>query len=417
VKYTVTKRSNCRLCGSPELNQILHFDAIPFFDEVVTRESKGSEFSYPMELYFCTACSSVQSQHDVNLVEYYNTYEYVASDSPFIRTYMQALVEHCERRLGLQAGDKVIEVGAADGYLLSLFKDRGASTLGFEAAENLCQMAETNGVTVVNALFTMESLSLIPTDFAQTQLLVLLHTFDHLFDPAPFLDVVREVLDPVRGVFLLEVHDLHEIYVKRETALFGHEHATYLHYGSMRRFLERHGFRLVDFNFLPKAMCRGSSMLVAATPEGSAVEEAPDLASFADPRLDDLETFRDFGASVSRSFDNLRDYIEAGNASGRRFAGYGGWGRGVTSLAMARLSAEHLEFVVDGNPNLRGCFTPVTGFRIEDPEAVSREAVDEVIVFNYGYIEEIRRTLSGFIANGGKVVSVIDLLKDTVVST
>ena len=60
---------------------------------------------------------------------------------------------------------------------------------------------------------------------------MLLHTFDHLFDPAPFLDVVREVLDPVRGVLLLEVHDLQDIYVKRETALFGHEHATYLHYG------------------------------------------------------------------------------------------------------------------------------------------------------------------------------------------
>ena len=417
MKYTVSQRSRCRLCGSPNLTQVLHFDAIPFFDEVVTSESKGSEFSYPMDLYFCGDCASVQSQHDVNLIEYYHTYQYVASDSPFIRTYMQALVTYCQRRFGLRAGDKVIDVGAADGYLLSLFKDGGASTLGFEAAENLCQIAESNGVPVVNALFTMESLDLIPSDFSQTQLLVLLHTFDHLFDPAPFLDVVRQVLDPVRGVFLLEVHDLQEIYAKRETALFGHEHATYLHYGSMKRFLERHGFRLVDFNFLPKAMCRGSSMLVAATPEGSEVEEAPDLASFEDPRLDELGTFREFGASVSRSFDSLREYIEAGRASGRRFAGYGGWGRGVTSLAMARLTAEHLEFVVDGNPNLRGCFTPVTGFRIEDPGSVSREAVDEVIVFNYGYIDEIRQTLSGFIADGGKVVSVIDLLTDTVVST
>ena len=417
MKYTVEKRSSCRLCGSANLTRILHFDAIPFFDEVVTRDSKGSEFSYPMDLYFCGDCASVQSQHDVNLVEYYHSYEYVASDSPFIRTYMQALVAHCARRFGLGAGDKVIEVGAADGYLLSLFKDRDISTLGFEAAENLCKIAETNGINVVNALFTMESLDLIPADFAKTRLLVLLHTFDHLFDPAPFLDVVRQVLDPARGVFLLEVHDLHEIYVKRETALFGHEHATYLHYGSMRRFLKRHGFRLVDFNFLPKAMCRGSSMLVAATPAGSDVEEAPDLASFANPRLDELGTFQDFGASVARSFDHLRGYIETGRASGRRFAGYGGWGRGVTSLAMARLSAEHLEFVVDGNPNLRGCFTPVTGFRIEAPEAVSREAVDEIIVFNYGYIEEIRRTLSGFIADGGTVVSVIDLLTDTAVAT
>ena len=418
VKYTVTKRSNCRLCGSPELNQILHFDAIPFFDEVVTRESRGSEFSYPMDLYFCSACASVQSQHDVNLVEYYHSYEYVASDSPFIRTYMQALVEHCERRFGLRAGDKVIDVGAADGYLLSLFKDRGASTLGFEAAENLCSAGgEERRFPSSTRCSRWSRSSLIPADFAQTQLLALLHTFDHLFDPAPFLDVVRQVLDPVRGVFLLEVHDLQDIYVKRETALFGHEHATYLHYGSMRRFLERHGFRLVDFNFLPKAMCRGSSMLVAATPAGSEVEEAPDLASFEDPRLDELGTFQDFGASVSRSFDQSARVHRGREGERAPFRGLRGWGRGVTTLAMARLSAEHLEFVVDGNPNLRGCFTPVTGFRIEDPEAVSREAVDEVIVFNYGYIEEIRQTLSGFIADGGKVVSVIDLLTDTVVST
>jgi hypothetical protein len=399
------------------VTQVLHFDAIPFFDEVVTQQTRGSEFSYPMDLYFCGDCSSVQTLHDVNLHEYYHTYQYVASNSPFVRKYMQALVGHCRERLGLKAGDKVIEVGAADGYLLSLFKDEGASTLGFEAAGNLCQLAERNGIPVVNALFTMESLNLIPTSFKTAQLLVMLHTFDHLFDPAPFLDAVRQVLDPVRGVLLLEVHDLHDIYVKRETALFGHEHATYLHYGSMKRLLERHGFRLVDFNFLPKAMCRGSSMLVAASLANAEIEEVPDLASFEAPHLDELRTFQDFQASVLRSFTNLREYIETGRARGRRFAGYGGWGRGVTTLAMAQLSDKHLEFVVDGNSNLRGCFTPVTGFRIEGPESVSREAVDEVIVFNYGYIEEIRNTLSDFIAQGGTVVSVIDLLRQPVATT
>lgn len=410
MKYTVSKRANCRLCGSPNPIQVLHFDEIPFFDEVVTPETRGTEFSYPMDLYFCVECASVQSLHDVNLVEYYHSYQYVASQSPFIRTYMHALVEYCQRRFSLQAGDKVIEVGAADGYLLSLFKNKGASTLGFEAAENLCQLAERNGIAVVNALFTMESLSLIPAEYKEAQLLVLLHTFDHLFDPAPFLDLVRGTLDPKRGVFLLEVHDLQDIYAKRETALFGHEHATYLHFSSMRRFLMRHGFRIADFNFLPKALCRGSSMLVAATPIASDVKESENLAVFEDPLLDKLQTFLDFQSSVAQSFASLRAYIEAGRASGRRFAGYGGWGRGVTTLAMAKLSDKHLEFVVDGNPNLRGCFTPGTGFRIKGPESVSRKTVDEVIVFNYGYLGEIKKTLANFIAAGGSVVSVIDLL-------
>jgi predicted dehydrogenase/SAM-dependent methyltransferase len=410
MNYTVVKRSSCRLCGSGNLAQILRFAAIPFFDEVVTRQTRGSEFSYPMELYFCRDCRSVQTQHDVNLREYYHSYQYVASHSPFIRKYMSALVDYCWERFKFRNADRVIDVGAADGYLLSLFRDKGAATLGFEAAHNLSQLAQEKGISVMNALFTKESLDLIPNDFRNTQLVVLLHTFDHLYDPAPFLDSVRQVLDPRRGVLVLEVHDLHDIYLKRETALFGHEHAIYLHYGSMSRFLQRHGFRMIDFNFLPKEMCRGSSMLVAATLDGSEILAKPGLDAFADPRLDELSTFGEFKDSVSRSFEAVRQYVEAERKKGRRLAGYGGWGRGVTTLAMAELGEKHLEFVVDGNANLHGCYTPVTGLRITGPEEVSRTTVDEVIVFNYGYLSEIKQTLSSFISAGGRVVSVLDLL-------
>lgn len=413
LNYTVTQRTQCRLCGSPNPTQFMEFDAVPFFDEVVTKGRRGKDFSYPMRLFFCTACASVQTQHDVNLHEYYHSYQYVASHSPFIRTYMQTLVDHVQQRLRLQPGDKVIEVGAADGYLLSLFHKAGARVLGFEAAENLCELAKKNGVSVINELFTKNSLHLIPPDFREVQMLVLLHTFDHLYDPAPFLDSVRQVLDPKRGVFLIEVHDLNDIYTKHETALFGHEHATYLHYGSMSRFLTRHGFRIVDFNFIPKEACRGSSMIVAATPESSELIAAPHLSSFENPELDQLSTFLEFQSAVMRSFANLRGYVEARQQEGKRLAGYGGWGRGVTTLAMAGLTQKHLEFVVDGNRNLHGCFTPVTSLPITAPESVIRSVVDEVIVFNYAYINEIRRTLADFIAQGGKVISVIDLLGES----
>lgn len=410
MNYTVSKRRNCRLCGGDNLIKFMRFDSIPFFDEVVTENARGEEFSYPMELYFCNDCSSVQTQHDVNLLKYYKSYQYVASNSKFIRDYMNALVSYCKSNLGLKTGDKVIEIGAADGHLLSLFEGAGASSLGFEAAGNLCELAMANNVNVINALFTRETLDLIPEDFKKAQFVVLLHTFDHLYDPSPFLETVCEVLDPKTGVLLLEVHDLADIYSKHETALFGHEHATYLHYGSMNRLLRSHGLRIIDFNFLDKRICRGSSMLVAATPIFSDLIEADNLASFEDSKLDHLSTFLEFQDDVSRSFEELRSYIEGGKKQGRKFVGYGGWGRGVTTLAMAQLDKHHLEFVVDGNENLHGCYTPVTEFLIKGPDSVKRDKVDEVIVFNYAYIKEIRDVLYEFIESGGKVLSVIDLL-------
>ena len=158
-------------------------------------------------------------------------------------------------------------------------------------------------------------------------------------------------------------------------------------------------------------------MLVAATLEDSELVAVKNLADFDNPALDDLSILYEFQSAVTNSFARLREYVESGQNSGKRFAGYGGWGRGVTALAMSGLTARHLEFVVDGNLNLHGCYTPVTSLPIVNPHLVTKEVVDEIIVFNYAYIHEIRNTLSAFIESGGRVVSVIDLLCPPELST
>jgi hypothetical protein len=414
MKVKIVDRSNCRLCRSKDLTKILNFKSIPFFDEIVTKENLGKDFSYPMNLYFCNKCLSVQSKHDINIKEYYKNYQYVASNSPFIKNYMQSLVDFCFKRFNLRNDDKVIEVGAADGYLLSLFKDRGMKVLGFEGAENLCRLASQKGVDVINKLFEKNAIKIIPKNFKNVQLFVLLHTFDHLHDPIAFLKIVKKILDPKKGVFLIEVHDLNDIYTKHETSLFGHEHATFLHYNSISRLLKRQGFKIIEFNFLPKDLCRGSSMLVAATLEKSNLKASNDFSNFEQSNLDKIETFVNFQRSAAISFKNLRDYIESKKKLGKRFVGYGAWGRGVTTLAMAGITIDHLEFVADGNPNLKGCYTPATHIPILDPASITIKNVDEVIVFNYGYINEIKITLSDFLNQGGKIISVIDIFANKV---
>lgn len=406
----IKHRSQCRLCGSTDLENFLTLENVPFFDEVITADRIGKEFIYPMSLYFCNDCRSVQSLHDVDLQEYYSSYQYVASNSMFIRQYMGMLATESFGRFGIKPGDAVIDIGAADGYMLSCFKDLGARVLGYEAAENLAVLAKDLGIPVLTKLFTSETVKEVPAEFKKVQVIVLLHTFDHLADPGSFLDTVKEILDPERGVLILEVHDLQDIVKKCESALFGHEHATYLHVGSMSRLLARNGFTLLDYNFIDRQLMRGSSMLIAAGLEGCKLaRKAPfDLKSFE--VLDQLTTLQEFSLAVTRAYSNLRSYILAEKNKGRRLAGYGGWGRGVTTLAMAGLNESYLEFVVDKNTNLHGCFTPASHLEIVSPSHVTRDRVDEVIVFNYAYIEEIRDVHRQFIADGGTVQSVIEVM-------
>lgn len=407
---TVTKRKQCRLCGSLDLERFLGFEKVPFFDEALAADRIGKEFIYPMDVYFCNNCKSVQTLHDVDIHEYYSSYQYVASNSMFIRQYMGILAKECFLRFGIKPGDAVIDIGAADGCMLSCFKDLGAKVLGYEAAENLAMLAKKSDIPVLTKLFTAETVKEIPKDFRQVQIVILLHTFDHLTDPGPFLETVRKILDPERGVLILEVHDLQDIVKKNESALFGHEHATYLHVGSINRLLAKHGFKLLDYNFIDKRLMRGSSMLIAAGLEGCNLSQKTPLNLTVFEALDRLSTLREFNLSVARAYNNLRLYITSEKNKGRRLAGYGGWGRGVTTLAMAGLDKSYLEFVVDKNPNLHGCFTPATHLEIMPASYITRARIDEIIVFNYAYLDEIRNAHSKFIADGGIIKSVIEIM-------
>jgi SAM-dependent methyltransferase len=407
---TVINRNQCRLCGSLDLEKFLTLESVPFFDEIIAADRIGKEFIYPMNLYFCNDCKSVQSLHDVDINEYYSSYQYAASNSMFIRRYMETLAKESFKRFEVKPGDAVIDIGAADGYMLSCFRDLGARVLGYEAAENLAGLAKNLDIPVLTKLFTAETIKEIPEDFRRVQVVILLHTFDHLTDPSPFLETVRRILDPQRGVLILEVHDLHDIVNKCEAALFGHEHATYLHVGSINRFLARKGFTLLDYNFVDKRLMRGSSMLIAAGLEGCNLSKKRALDLTAFDVFDRLSTLREFSLSVTRAYNNLRAYVNSERNKGRRLAGYGGWGRGVTTMAMAGLDKSYLEFVVDKNPKLHGCFTPVTHLKIMPPDVITRNRIDEIVVFNYAYLDEIKNAHQEFIAEGGVIKSVLEIM-------
>jgi SAM-dependent methyltransferase len=405
-------REACRLCGGKELRKFLHFDAVPLFDELVSADDRGCEFSAPMDLFWCAACGSAQILHDVDADAYYTDYRYVGSASDFIKAFMRQLASVAVERFSLRKGDRAIEIGAADGFFLACLRDLGMKVFGFEPAGNLASLASGYDVTVLPELFLPATLSKLPDSFETVQLVALLHTFDHLPDPVPFLECVRQVLDPERGILVLEVHDLAAIVVNRETSLFGHEHCTYLHLGSMQRLLTRCGFVLLDAELVPQSERRGTSMLVAAGIAGCDHVPAEAVAGPIRSSLDHWDSYREFGDAVTKGYRQLAEHVRRAVRDGKRVAGYGAWGRGLTTLAMAGLTADDLSYVCDRNTSLHGMYTPISQIPVRGPDAVMEDSVDEVIVFCHGYMREIREQLSAFVSTGGKLTSVLTLLGD-----
>lgn len=405
MKCHIHHRRACRLCGSTRVREYLHFERMPFTDEFVRAERFGSEFLGDLGVYWCEDCRTSQTQHDVEVSEYYRDYRYTVSSSPFAQRFMRRLAEESFRRFGLRAGDRVLEIGSGDGYQLGCFRDLGARVLGFEPSADLTRAAREAGVETVQTLFNCEGVEQIPAGLRPAQVVLLTYTFDHLPEPKPFLELVRQVLDPERGILLIEVHDLARIVERREICLFEHEHSIYLTALTMKRLLESAGFRLLGDDVLPEKERRGNSLLIAACPATATAHASTYAARATDVALETWPAYEAFGADVRRGVARFRDQLRTERAAGRKLAGYGAGGRGVMTLAMAGVGPEDLAYLCDQNTSFHGLYTPATHIPVVAPEHVHRQPVDTLVVFSYAYMDEIRARLKPF---EGRCVSILD---------
>lgn len=410
AKYSVTERKNCRICGSDEVVCYLTFADMPFTDDFLRKDQTGGEFLWPIKVFYCPRCHVSQTLHDVDVKDYYRQYQYTVATSGFAQQFMRRLAEETWKTYGFKPGDRVIEVGSSDGVQLAYFKNLGAEVFGFEPSAPLAEMSRGRGVPVAMRLFDSTGIEHIPKALLPVQAILLTYTFDHLPNPMHFLADVRKVLDPRRGVLVIEVHDLEKIFARNEYCLLQHEHTIYCTDATLQGVLARGGFRMISKTLLPEKERRGNSLLIAATPEGSelATQALPPLAMgpFGHP-----QHHVEFGQTSQDKLDRFRRALHARVGQGKTLAGYGAGGRGVMVMAQAGLDNHVIRYLCDQNTAFHGLVTPRSHVPIVGPQQAMADPVDEVVVFSFGYMDEIRRELAPYTAKGGRLTSFLDLLR------
>ena len=84
----ITRRENCRLCGSGQLKLALPLAPAPVIDDYVGDDRLAEvQDSYPMDVYLCDQCGHSQLVDVVNPKIIYGRYIYETTSSP-------GLVEH-----------------------------------------------------------------------------------------------------------------------------------------------------------------------------------------------------------------------------------------------------------------------------------------------------------------------------------
>ena len=403
--------NQCRICNSENLHRFLHLPLMPLTDDFLPHDRLGFEFLHDINVFVCEDCQTTQTQHNVDMGDYYENYQYAVGASPTASRFMRILSQNLlSKFLPNETGLKVIEVGSGDGGQLLAFQELGCNVIGYEPSSVLSRIAEGKGIPTIQGLFTKESVHALPAEWQRVDVVMLSYTFDHLPHPREFASAAKEILDPERGLLVVEIHNLKRIFERQEYCLFEHEHTIYLTEATAAALCELEGLMILDFDLLPEIDRRANSLIFVAAPTDSKLAKIFGRAPVKTPFDFSLKLFYDQQATlIHRGIANLDSFVSKITDSGKTIAGYGAGGRGVMTLA-AMNNAQKLLYLADKKPKRNDLYVPKSRIRLVGLEALRDHPVDEILVFSFGYMKEIQAELADYGYNPEQLHSLLDVL-------
>ena len=168
-RTSLTTRTTCRVCGSPELAEVLSLG-----DQYIAgafAEPGGAQpvqRAIPLELVRCdmtrdeNACGLIQTRQTVPGSILYHSYWYRSGINRTMTENLHGIAQAAQQLVGLGPGDLVIDIGCNDGTLLDGYDVPNLSYLGYDPsdvsrrADDVFEVALTP--TVENQVFYFFSL-------------------------------------------------------------------------------------------------------------------------------------------------------------------------------------------------------------------------------------------------------------------
>ena len=128
--------------------------------------------------------------------------------------------------------------------------------------------------------------------------------------------------------------------------------------------------------------------------------------------LHTTDAYRGFQGRAERIRDDLRSFLEAERASGRRVDAYGAAAKGNTLLNFAGITSDLLPYVCDAAASKQGLFLPGSRIPILPPERLHADPPDTVLILAWNLAAEIKSQLSATLPASTRYVVAVPGLAD-----
>lgn len=368
------KKTECRACGSSELELIYDFGLQPLAGNFPLQPDRAAPAKrYPLDLSQCRDCGLLQVTYLPPIQEiFHDDYRYSSSTVPDLVRHFEQYADYLASRLPARA--RVLEFGCNDGVLLGLLRDRGFDCVGVDASDNVAQLARDKGLDVRTGFLSTD---LVDDErlAGQFDAVTCSNVFAHIDDIRGAAAAVRMLLKP-GGFFFVEVHDGDVLAQEAQFDTIYHEHLTYFTAATIAGFARREQFR-------PEGVVRtpmhGGGLRFASRYE-------PDLQLEAEPAPDMID-----GEGFAQTIERCRDQLDKLENEFGMLHGYGAAGRSQMFVNMTD-AAERFAVIYDDSPFRQGRFIVGTDIVIRPFEG---EGGGVCVILAWNYAATISARLNG----------------------
>ena len=359
---------NCRLCDSPDLENVLTLEPSPLGDQYLPKGAGAESASLiPFGVNRCNKCQNFQTVTATEQEHYRHCLTRPASVNTILSKSYRDSVPRLIEITDLVASDFVLEIGSNDGLFASFFAEKRFRCLGVDPALNLVSSAEKLGVPTVAEFFSASLAEKIVAEHGRAKVVVANFVVANVDDLDDFIAGVATVLAP-HGVFTVETNYVSDIVSDLLVETLVHEHLSYFSVVSLSAYLERHGLELFEVKRMPS---KGGSLRCLIQHKNSKFSVGQSVLDAKDYESSSGLFLSSAWGKLSKTFAHAKNsataFCEQRISSG--IVGYG-TSDGATTLIYQLGIGPYLQALIDDDPYRQNLESP--GFGIP---TVAREKI------------------------------------------
>lgn len=396
--------SHCRICGADDLEPAIDLGS-QFLASNFVRTNEGlplDRLKAPLSCVVCGSCGLFQLRETVDRDELFRSYFYRSGTNPMMREALGDVAREAQARVALAAGDAMVDIGANDGTLLSLYPNQ-YTRIGVEPAKNIARPDLDPSIRIVNAYFTREVAESALAG-RKAKLVTSIAMMYSVPDLNRFVSDIKAIL-AADGRWITQLSYLPRILETLSFYDICHEHVYYFTLRTLQNLLERNGLTIVDVS---QNDVNGGSIRAYVTHAERGVKPTAAvgalLATEAAGKFDQADTYRAFMQRVDAMRDAVLAYLREQRRKGKIVVGLGASTKGNVLLQYFGIDSTLLPYISERNPEKVGLRTLGTDIELVSEERARELAPAAMLVLIWFFRDELLKRERPYLDAGGSLL-------------